>query len=815
MDKKLNIHKVLKKNKMINATIIAGIVMITTLFFFIPYITEQYTIKSIVNYSKNSVQQIKLTRAYYVDAVVDDIKTFAPNIEFHYDHWGKNGKIPFPTTTIRDLSKIFSENTGLKYSLYSEYPFLHDKDRVLTEFQKDAIKHTKLNADGTYIKREVLDGEEVLRVATTDYMTAQSCVNCHNNHPSRTWESGKWKLGDKRGILEVITPMGPELANHRIMRNYILLFVMIIFAVVLLYLSSIVIKREKALFAVADELETEVDDKNRELQDLNQLVDKYVISSKTDTKGIITYASQAFIDMCGYSKEELVSHPHSIVRHPDVSKEIFTDMWETIKKGNTWRGEILNRKKDGGFYWVDAIISPEYDQHRNIIGYNAVRHDITLKKEADYMAYHDYLTKLPNRGHFEEIVSHAIKLAEKNESMLAVIFIDLDNFKNINDTAGHEAGDEVLRYISERMRSVLREVDTIARIGGDEFIILLEDIHNQATILNSVNEIFEVIQEPVKVASHVFNVSVSMGVAIYPDDGDTVLDLMKNADNAMYHVKDSGKNSFKFYTKDIMHMMRRRLEIEKALIYALEQDTFTLVYQPKYNIKTQKVLGCEVLLRLEDKDIGSVSPAEFITIAEENRLIIPIGEWVFKKACQTFKQFQEMNLQIDTISVNISSIQLQEENIVDRLTQIAKESQIKPENIDLELTEYTIMYQTEKNIDILAQLRAKGFQISIDDFGTGYSSMSYLRQLPIDTIKIDKVFIDELQLNEGDASITKAIIAIAQSLGYKVLAEGIEKKIQEDILLGYNCDLGQGYLFSKGLIFDDFVAFVKGNLEEK
>ncbi len=551
MDKKLNIHKVLKKNKMINAIIMAGIVMVTTLFFFIPYITEQYTIKSIVNYSKNSVQQIKLTRAYYVDTVVGDIKKFAPNIEFHHNHWGVNGKIPLPTTTIRDLSKIFSDKTGLKYSLYSEYPFSHLKDRVLTNFQKDAIKYTQKNKDGIYIKREMLNGEEVLRVATTDYMTAQSCVDCHNNHPSRTWEKGKWKLGDSRGVLEVITPMGPELANHRIMRNYILLFVIMIFFMVLLYLSSLVIKREKALFAVADKLESEVDDKNQELQNLHHLVDEYVISSKTDIKGIMTYVSQAFIDTCEYSKEELIGKPHNIIRHPDMSKEIFENMWETIKRGEIWRGEIINKKKNGGFYWVDAIISPEYNRHGKIIGYNAVRHDITSKKASDYLARHDYLTKLPNRAYFEEILSHALKVAEKNSSMLAVLFIDFDDFKNINDTLGHQSGDNVLKHTAKDIKSVLSELDILARIGGDEFVILLENIEDEETILKSVNRILEISKKPIEIDENVLNISVSIGISIYPNNGNTVFDLMKNADNAMYQVKDSGKNNYRFYTKGI------------------------------------------------------------------------------------------------------------------------------------------------------------------------------------------------------------------------------------------------------------------------
>ncbi|MBT8349526.1 MAG: diguanylate cyclase, partial [Sulfurovum sp.] len=491
MKNELGILPKYQHHKMRNIIILAGITITTILFFFIPYITEQYTIKNIVDSSKNSVHQIKLTRAYYVDAVVDDIKKFAPNIQFDHDHEGVNGKIPLPTTTIHDLSKIFSEKTGLKYNLYSEYPFKNRQDRHLTQFQKDAIKYTKINKDGLYVKREVMDGEEVLRVAATDYMTDISCVNCHNNHPDATWEKGMWKLNDKRGVLEVVTPIGKQLANNNTMRNYILILLVVTFMAVLFYLSKILMKREKVLLDEKDILEEAVDDKNKELHDLNTLLDEYVISSKTDMEGNLTYVSQAFIDICGYSKEELVGHSYEKIRHPDMSRETLNEIWRVIHKGKVWRGEILNQKKDGTAYWVDAIFSPEYDESGTLVGHNGVILDITSTKETDYLAYHDYLTKLPNRAYFEEVLAHAIKLAKRNNSMLSVIFLDLDNFKNINDTLGHEFGDKVLKVLSTRMGTVLKDVDTIARIGGDEFIILLEDIKNKAVILDFAQEILQ------------------------------------------------------------------------------------------------------------------------------------------------------------------------------------------------------------------------------------------------------------------------------------------------------------------------------------
>lgn len=366
-----------KRSKIINSLIFTTVIMSTTLFFFIPYITEIYTTKSITEYAKNSVEQIKLTRAYYVDSVVDDVKAYAPNISFHYDHQGVNGKIPLPTTTIHDLSKIFSENTGMKYNLYSDYPFKNRADRELTPFQKEAIKYTKENPEGLYIKRDIIDDKDVLRVATTDYMTDKSCVSCHNSHVDRTWDKSHWKLGDNRGVLEVIAPIETELAAHKDMRNYVLSFILVIFAGMHFYLSRSVLKREKELIDVADELETEVDDKNREIAMLSGVVDEHVIASKTTLEGVITYASQAFVKISGYSKEELIGQSHNIVRHPDMEASVYRELWATIRKGLLWHGNIKNRAKDGSSYYVDTTVIPIFNESGEITEYMALRDDIT------------------------------------------------------------------------------------------------------------------------------------------------------------------------------------------------------------------------------------------------------------------------------------------------------------------------------------------------------------------------------------------------------------------------------------------------------
>ena len=351
---------------------ISALFMLVVLYFFIPFITEKYTIKSIVKHAKNSVQQIKLTREYYLTSVVKDIKTYAPKVSFSYEHSGINGILPLPTTMIHDLSEIFSKNTGLTYQLYSEYPFKNRAKRVLTSFQKEAIKHTKMNEDGVYIKREMIDNKEVLRIATTDYMTNQSCVKCHNQHPDKTWGNQHWKVGDKRGVLEVIVPIDEELATYSQMRSYILLFISLVIASVLLNLFIVYRKREKELSNVAESLETEV-------EILNNMIDKHVIVSKSDKEGNITYASQAFADISGYTIEELMGSPHKIVRHLDMPKELFQVMWKTIQAKKSWSGDITNRKKDGTAYHVHAHVFPILNDKDEIKEYMSVREDITQR----------------------------------------------------------------------------------------------------------------------------------------------------------------------------------------------------------------------------------------------------------------------------------------------------------------------------------------------------------------------------------------------------------------------------------------------------
>ena len=431
------------------------------------------------------------------------------------------------------------------------------------------------------------------------------------------------------------------------------------------------------------------------------------------------------------------------------------------------------------------------------------------KAKMDFIAYHDGLTMLPNRTSFQERLSHAIVLAKRNQTRIAVLFVDLDRFKIVNDTLGHHVGDEMLREIAERLQSTLRETDTLSRIGGDEFTILIESLRHPNDAAFVAEKVLEIVKQPIKTGGYELGTTASIGIALYPDDGDETGTLVKNADSAMYLAKSMGKDSYRFYTKKLSDDVHRRMQIEHDLRIAIEKKELSLLYQPQYDLESQRVVAAEALVRWQHGREGEIPPSEFIPIAEDSGIIFQIGEWVFETACREFMRWKEMGLSIDAIAINVSSVQFNQEHIVSRFKSITEKVGIDPQAVEIEITERYIMEHTQQNQTILEELRSIGFRISVDDFGTGYSSMSYLKTLPLDTIKIDKSFIDDIPHDKNDVAISKAILALAKSLDYTVVAEGIEYAEQERFLREHQCDIGQGYLFSRPLSAEKFVAFMK------
>lgn len=451
---------------------------------------------------------------------------------------------------------------------------------------------------------------------------------------------------------------------------------------------------------------------------------------------------------------------------------------------------------------------------------DALRELKDSQEKLKYLAYYDSLTGLANRESFNHHLEKFLLLAERSNHHVGVLFIDLDRFKRINDTLGHGFGDRVLQKVAKVLESNLRNSDLlargsdeiltseVARLGGDEFTVFLSQVDHIDDIAQVAQRIIQSLSKPIKIDQFEVTVTPSIGISVYPDDGLNVTNLMKNADVAMYHAKDQGRCCFKFYSDSLNSRAIERLELEQELRKALENDEFELHYQPQIDVSVGQIVSVEALIRWHNPKHGLVSPAEFIPIAEETGLIIEIGEWVLKTACQQAKLWLDNDGNGYRVSVNLSSVQFKRGSLVGYIQKVLKETELPANLLELELTESAIMTDVEENIIRLQQIKELGVGIAIDDFGTGYSSLSYLKKFPINTLKIDRSFITDIDTSADDAAIVKAIIALAETLNLAVIAEGVETKGQLQILQGFNCSLIQGYLFSKPLNANDFESLL-------
>ncbi|MBA2690337.1 MAG: EAL domain-containing protein [Burkholderiales bacterium] len=436
-----------------------------------------------------------------------------------------------------------------------------------------------------------------------------------------------------------------------------------------------------------------------------------------------------------------------------------------------------------------------------------------LRKQAEeriqYLAFYDGLTGLPNRMLFSQRLNHSLAQARRYKKMLAVLFLDLDRFKNINDTLGHEAGDRLLQGMAQRLSGCLREGDTAARFGGDEFVVLLEDIADFEQAANVARKLIRAAQSPFIIMGAEFHITASIGISVYPEDGEDSQMLMKHADIAMYLAKDRGKNNYQFYSAHSNAHSIERLALESSLRHAVDRKEFVLHYQPKVDLQTGRVSGVEALLRWMHPDFGIISPALFIPLAEETGLIVAIGRWVLNTACAQNKAWQEQGLPELCISVNLSARQFNDEGLLSDVAQALAASGLAPHLLELEITESMVMHNADNAVKLLTEMKAMGVSIAIDDFGMGYSSLSQLKRFPINTIKVDRSFIKDLMANKEDAAITRAIIALGKSLNLNVIAEGVETRDQVGFLHKYQCDEMQGYYFSKPVCESEFAKLLR------
>jgi len=528
----------------------------------------------------------------------------------------------------------------------------------------------------------------------------------------------------------------------------------------------------------------------------------------TDKDGIILRVNRAFTKITGYKASEVIEHNASILQSGKHSKEFYAALWDELLSNGSWKGEVWNKTKSGNIYPQLLTINSIKNKKGEIEKFVAISNDITdiKQKEAklDYLAHHDPLTELPNRTLLKARLEQTLSSAKRHNYKTALLYFDIDNFKNINDSFGHPTGDQLLLKVTQMVQKILREEDTFARVGGDEFIIVIGDLHSLEAVTNKLISLMAIFEKPftLDVLNDLY-ITISIGVSIAPNDTEEPDTLIKNADTALYKAKSAGKNMYKFFDNDMSTSAFERVMFESALKNAITNNEFEVFYQPQINFKENSLRGFEALIRWRHPDLGLVPPDKFISIAEETRLILPIGEFVLKQVCKDILEWQSKKLDFGKIAVNISGVQCRFTDISELLQKYLTTYSVDAKYIEVELTESVIMNDPNKWIEMLAKIKKTGVEISIDDFGTGYSSLQYLTRLPLDTLKIDRSFVEHLPHEKQDCNVADAIINLSHAMGMKTLAEGIETQEQLEYLSEKGCDIYQGFITARPMTYDD------------
>jgi len=533
----------------------------------------------------------------------------------------------------------------------------------------------------------------------------------------------------------------------------------------------------------------------------------------TDADAKIEYVNSAFEKVTGYGLEEVVGKNPRLLKSGNTPSGIYKELWQTITQGKTKDCELQNRKKNGEIFWENAHFSSVKNSKGIITHYLALKEDITDRKIQEekilHQAHFDALTDLPNRFLSLDRLSQLLIETERNKKQVAVLFIDLDDFKKVNDSLGHDVGDNLLIKTAGRLSSVIRSGDTVGRLGGDEFIVLLSGLDKASDAQPIAENLLEKFREPFIIDNRELIITASIGISIFPDDGTDASELLRNADSAMYHSKDLGRNAYSYFTDAMNQNISRRLSLEEQLIGALDRNEFSVFYQPKIDMATSQIMGAEALLRWSNPALGDIPPDEFIPIAEQSEVIISLGEYVLKEALEKTAQWQKQYLPEFQIAVNVSPRQFRDLGFVSFIAAAISDAGIRGDHLELEITEGVLMGSYCYIDDALDEINNLHVSIAMDDFGTGYSSLSYLRSYPFNVLKIDRSFVNDISVDIADRELTNAAIAMAHGLNLKVVAEGIETEEQLAILQNLNCDYGQGYLFSKPISAEKFTELMK------
>ncbi len=523
----------------------------------------------------------------------------------------------------------------------------------------------------------------------------------------------------------------------------------------------------------------------------------------TDGDGVILEANPAICEISGYSREQLLGQTPRLFHSGRHDRDFYRAMWRSLLEQGSWRGEIWNRRQNGEIYPAWLTISRVEGSGGGQTGYVAITSDLSALREAqermDYLSRHDPLTGLPNRDSLRDRLEQALSYAEQQERQLVVSYLDLDNFKLVNDSLGHQAGDQALSEVANRLRSALGEADTLARWGGDHFVAASLTRRDGGDAARVAERLLSALSEPLEIQGNRLFLTASVGLSLYPVDADQPEELVQHADTAMHEAKKQGRNHYVFFAAPMNRQVVERLSMEVDMRGALERGEFTLLYQPQVELATGRVRGLEALVRWEHPTQGLIMPEAFLPVAEESGLVVPLGKQVLEMACAQMRAWRAADLPVELMAVNLSARQLWDQDLTATITHIMESNGCQPQRLELEVTESVIMSSVEKGVEVLGGLRASGIEMSIDDFGTGYSSLYYLKKLPFTTLKIDKSFVDDIPQDEDSTNIVASITALAHSLGKRVVVEGVETREQLETVASFGCEMVQGFYFSPPL----------------
>jgi len=707
-----------------------------------------------------------------------------PDRDLFLDH-GRVMTMIDPATAIREVGETYTELYGTRVRIVSRSPFnpANTPDawelKALDAFGQGAREVSEIVTAG--------DGKPTLRMMQPMRLTPY-CVRCH--------VSTGVKVGDLYGATGVIVPlerywalaraeMATLLATHG--------------GIWLLGIGLIGFATRLSLRADAERFRRE-DALRKFSRAVEQSASGIVI---TDAAGRIEFANPRYCQITGYGQAELIGKTPGILKSGETDPAVYVEMWETLLAGREWRGELLNRRKNGEQFWCMESLSSLKDADGRAGHFVGVIEDVSERKYTEEtihrLAYSDPLTALPNRLQFRERLEQATVWSKRAGGLVALCYIDLDRFKGVNDTLGHQAGDLLLRNAAERIAANVREGDVVARLGGDEFAIVAGNIRRGEDAALIAEKVAHALRQPMMLDGHELHVSASIGISLFPADATDLDDLIKKADIALYAAKEQGRNNFRFYSQDINVLTLERLRLENDLRKAVERRELLLEYQPRVALGSGEVVGVEALVRWEHPTLGRIPPGRFIPVAEETGSIVAIGEWVLGEACRQARCWDAEGLPPLIVSVNLSAVQFGRPGLLEFVRAVLAEADLAADRLELEITESVLMHEPAAAVRLLSALKEFGVKVSIDDFGTGYSSLAQLRQLPVDVLKIDRSFVQQMTVDIEDRAIAETVISLARAIDVDVVAEGVETAAQDALLRAMGCDFVQGYYYARPL----------------